>query len=138
MTEKASSGTETFVQMWLKWRSALPATLVREDPLILIRLSQLCQRGEGVSQSELKRELGINQPRLSKLMKKLEREQWITIRGSEADERLRLMTTTTMARDRMASLEADLRALLSAKSAIQKPQKGKQIQEGQQAFKLEE
>ena len=140
MVTKSSPGTELFLEMWSKWWTALPDSLVNEDPRVLIRLLKLGVPDEGISQADLKRELGINQPRLSKFMKKLLMLRWIKVRESGADGRLRLMTTTAIARDRIASLEAEFAALLPAGSSTRTRRKGvRVVQEGQQPFfELEE
>jgi DNA-binding MarR family transcriptional regulator len=114
---KDSAGLDILVAMRATWWSHVPVALAREEPGMLTRLLDLGLRARGISQSELRRELGINQPRLSKLMKKLLDERWIRVKQSETDSRVKLMTTTPTARDRIASLRTDLGSLLAAKAA---------------------
>jgi DNA-binding MarR family transcriptional regulator len=112
---------DAFVRIWSEWWSGVPAVLARQEPSVVARLLNLGLREEGISQSDLQRELGMNQPRLSKLMKKLVRAGWIRVKRSKTDSRVKLMTTTAAARDRIAVLKADLAALLAAKGAEQAP-----------------
>jgi DNA-binding MarR family transcriptional regulator len=108
------SATNLFLRIWLKWRSELPPALVKEDPRLLIRLLQLGSLDAGVSQSGVQRELAVNQPRLSKLMRKLIREEWISVEKSETDGRLATMRTTQAAQDWLATLEEGFTESLAA------------------------
>jgi DNA-binding MarR family transcriptional regulator len=119
MNTKENAGLDLFVSMWSTWLSRIPSGLSRQEPTVLTRLLALGLREQGISQSDLRRELGMNQPRLSKLMQKLLGAGWIRIRTSKTDSRVKLMTTTAAARDRIAVLKADLAALLPAKGAEQ-------------------
>jgi MarR family len=117
LATKESAGFDIFVAMRSTWWSHVPIALAREEPGMLSRLLGLGSRAGGISQSELRRELGINQPRLSKLIKKLHDERWIRVKQSETDSRVKLMTTTATARDTIASLRTELAALLAAKTS---------------------
>jgi hypothetical protein len=63
----------------------------------------------------------MNQPRLSKLMRKLLRVRWIQVKRSKTDRRIRLMTTTVTAQAWMTSLKQDLETLLRAEGLEQAP-----------------
>jgi len=104
-------GTALFLKMWVEWRSKIPKRLANEDPDMLIRLLELGGKDSGVLQSEAKRELGVNQPRLSKLMKKLLLEGWIKIEKSKVDGRRRPMKTTRKAEEYLSSLKEGLTGL---------------------------
>jgi DNA-binding MarR family transcriptional regulator len=100
--------------MWKEWSSELPERLANEDPGTLIRLLELCDNDSGVSQAEAKRELGCNQPRLSKLMKKLRNERWITVKKSEKDGRVTPMKATRTAQKWLSSLQERLSGSLDS------------------------
>ena len=115
---------DALVRTWSVWWSKVPDRLARQESSLVVRLLTLGLRQGGISQSEVKQELGIAQPRLSKLMDKLEKKKvgWIQVERSKKDRRVWLMTTTAAAQDRMAVLKADLAAaLLRAKGAGQAP-----------------
>lgn len=97
--------------MFSRWSSALPPNLSGEDPNVLIPLLGFAMSEEGISQSDLRRKIGINQPRLSKLLKKLVKQRWIRVKKSESDGRVMLVTTAAIARDLLGSLETELAAL---------------------------
>ena len=139
----------TFVRIWSAWWSGVPAVLARQEPSVVARLLNLGLLEEGISQSDLRRELGVNQPRLSKLMKKLVRAGWIRVRRPKTDSRLKLMTTTAAGREKIMGLKADLAALLPEKEAVQAsaPLRKSRLssvrrrieqQQGQQGFVLDE
>ena len=67
----------------------------------MVRLLTLGLREGGIQQSELKRQLGIAQPRLSKLMEKLGKKKagWIQVKLPETDRRVWLMTTPSVLGD---------------------------------------
>ena len=89
----------------------IPYGMYQESSLVL-RLVTLGLQEGGISQSELKLQLGIAQPRLSKLMRKLIKVGWIEVKSSKMDGRIGLMTTTGKAQGKMAALKADLAPLL--------------------------
>jgi DNA-binding MarR family transcriptional regulator len=103
-----------FVRIWADWWFRVPTGLARQEASVVARLLMLGSREGGISQSDLQRELQMNQPRLSKLMRKLLKVGWIQVKRSKTDRRIRLMTTTVSARARMASLKQDLAAFLRA------------------------
>ena len=108
------TGTSLFVKMWAEWKSKLPKSLANEDPDMLIHLLELSSNDSGVSQSEAQRELGVRQPRLSKLMKKLLNEKWINVAKSEKDGRVTPMKATRAARKWLSGLQERLTGLGAA------------------------
>lgn len=151
LASRDRDGFNVFVTMWSRWWSRVPASLAREDPGMLTHLLELGLRPGGISQSDVQRELGINQPRLSKLMRKLLDEGWIRVKKSESDSRVKLMTTTATAKDRVAKIKVDLAASLPANAREQVPppprrsrasaglrDKGVKPQRGQITFELAE
>jgi hypothetical protein len=98
--------------MWTEWKRAVPKRLAAEDPLILSRLLTHASSEAGVSRSDLEQELGLRQPRVSKLSTKLLDEKWIEIvPKSQGDGRLEFIRTTFLARTIMVDLENSLCAL---------------------------
>jgi hypothetical protein len=115
MATKDDEAFDALVRTWSVWWSRVP------ESSLVVRLLTLGLRQGGISQSELKLELGIAQPRLSKLMVKLLKVKWIKVERSETDRRVWLMTTTSAARDRVVALKADLTAVLPARGARRAP-----------------
>jgi DNA-binding MarR family transcriptional regulator len=112
---------DALVRTWSVWWSKVPDRLARQESSLVVRLLTLGLRQGGIRQSELKRQLGIAQPRLSKLMRKLLKAKWIEVERLETDRRVWLMTTTVAAADRLAALKSDLAPLLRAQRAGQPP-----------------
>src|SRR6266550_3278758 len=104
MAKRDEEVFDAFVRIWSVWWSGVPTRLARQESSLVVRLLTLGLGEGGVSQSGLKRQLGIAQPRLSKLMWKLEKVGWIQVKASKTDRRIRLITTTVKAQDRMAPL----------------------------------
>jgi DNA-binding MarR family transcriptional regulator len=145
---------ESLVRIWSAWWSRVPSAFERQESSVVVHLLTLGLREGGISQSELKRELGIAQPRLSKLTKKLLRAGWIKVRKPSAqgevkkpDNRVRLMTTTTVAKAQILSLREELAPLFwtqmvkrapglatPIKPAVSRRDKQKGEQQGQTHF----
>jgi hypothetical protein len=121
VVNKDDEAFDALVRTWSVWWSKVPDRLARQESSLVVRLLTLGLRQGGISQSELKQELGIAQPRLSKLMVKLLKIKWIKVQRSETDRRVWLMTTTAAAQDRMVALKGDLAAVLRAPGARQAP-----------------
>jgi hypothetical protein len=63
--------------MWTAWRNAVGKVLAVENPTVLSDFLRLASGTTGISRSELQRELGLKQPRTSKLSTKLMSENWL-------------------------------------------------------------
>jgi hypothetical protein len=110
--EQTMTATNRYCEMWTEWKRAVPERLAAEDPGILSQFLTYASRDAGVSRSELERELGLKQPRVSKLSAKLLDEQWIEIvEKSEGDGRVEFIRTSSLARKIMRELENLLCAL---------------------------
>lgn len=118
MAPKDEKVFDAFVRVWLEWWSGVPDRLARQESSLVVRLLTLGLREGGIQQSELKRQLGIAQPRLSKLMVKLGKKKvgWIQVKAG-TDRRVRLMTTTAAGETELAALKGDLAPLLRAQRA---------------------
>src|ERR1700760_1840903 len=100
------SATSRYCNMWTEWKGVVPEKLADEDPGILSQFLTYASRDAGVSRSELERELGLKQPRVSKLSTKLLHEQWIEIvEKPQGDGRVEFIRTTSLARKIMGNLE---------------------------------
>ena len=121
MVTRSEEAFAAFVRVWSGWWSRVPDRLARQESSLVVRLLTLGLQEGGISQAELKRELRIAQPRLSKLMVKLEKVGWIQMKASKTDRRIKLMTTTVKARGRVNALKQDLAILLQAQGARQTP-----------------
>jgi DNA-binding MarR family transcriptional regulator len=110
MTADGDSGIENFIQMWEAWQRIIPKTMRREDPRVLIAFLHLSEDAEGIFQMELKAKLEINQPRLSKLMRKLEDAEWIQIEKPADDRRKRRVVLSPAGRTGLAALRSNLKS----------------------------
>ena len=110
-----NSSIDQFLAMWTMWRSVVPPALRKEDAELLIRILQRGLSEDGISQSQLRSDLGINQPRLSKLIRKLVRLGWMSVSTCEDDGRMVLLTTTPEAKQRLMSFEKSLESLSGSK-----------------------
>ncbi len=99
------------LEVFSKWRTTVGTVLAGEDPKILVRIVELASTEGGISQRELQQELKINQPRLSKLTKRLVSARWVVVRKSSADRRVLLMRSTDHARTRVEWLRKELSAV---------------------------
>ena len=107
--------------MWSAWLATVPPSLIHEDPRLLFRFLELSSTSDGIFQQELKRGLGVNQPRLSKLTRKLVEVGWLTVSTPKDDRRKRLAITTVAGKKGLAVLRSKLGALVSRPSASPRP-----------------
>jgi DNA-binding MarR family transcriptional regulator len=117
------SATGRYCQMYAEWKRVVPETLADVDPGILSRFLTHASKEAGVSRSELEHELGLKQPKISKLSRKFLNERWIEIVDTpQGDGRVEFIRTTSMAKKVMANLEDMFSALspsaLVARSAM--------------------
>jgi DNA-binding MarR family transcriptional regulator len=112
------NGTETFVQMYSKWNAIVGNLLAGEDPNILLRVVELASTDGGISQRALQQDLKINQPRLSKLTKKLVSARWVGVRKSPSDRRVLLMRATDNAKTRVERLRMELSAIVVVPAGV--------------------
>jgi hypothetical protein len=56
---------DAVVRRWSKWWSDVPETLERQESTVVASILNLGLREGGITQSALRKELGMNQPRLS-------------------------------------------------------------------------
>lgn len=115
------SATTRYCKMWTEWKKAVPERLAAEDPLILSLYLTHASREAGVSRSDLERELGLKQPRVSKLSTKLQDEKWIEIvETPQGDGRVEFIRTTSLAKKTMGDLE-DMFSTLSPPPPVTRP-----------------
>lgn len=106
------TATNRYCKMWTEWKRVVPEKLADEDPAILSRFLTHASKEAGVSRSELERELGLKQPKISKLSTKFLNERWIEIvETPHGDGRIEFIRTTSLARRIMGNLENLLCAL---------------------------
>jgi DNA-binding MarR family transcriptional regulator len=117
------SGTAAYLEVFSNWKINVGEVLSREDPQLLVRIVELSTAKEGISQRALQEELKINQPRLSKLTKKLAVCKWVVLQKSSADHRVVLMTATDLAKTRVDWLRTELAAINAMPKAA--PKRGK-------------
>ena len=110
-------GIDLFVVMARQWRLVIPIEIANKDPGLLIRLFELGQRADGISQTDLVRELGLNESHLSKLTGKLLKLKLISVTMPTADRRFRLLKTTAKAQLLLADLEMAILPLLPTEVA---------------------
>jgi len=143
MAHNDHPGTDLLLKLWSKWNSAMPRSLRRVKPEILIRLLTFEIPEEGISLTDLRRELGLNQPHISKLTKKLVKVGWVRVKASASDGRVVLLTMTVLGREVLTKVEESLKTSLRmvfsskpAKSAGGTRRRKPRPAPGQQAFDI--
>jgi DNA-binding MarR family transcriptional regulator len=111
MATSRKTGTELFLSLWAAWESVAPAALLHQNPRIVLTLLERSARPGGVFQTELKQELGVNQPYLSKLSHKMHSAGWIKITKPKNDRRRCLTTTTAAGTQALADLKNQMNPL---------------------------
>jgi DNA-binding MarR family transcriptional regulator len=106
------SGTAEFLEVITKWKKQVGDVLARVDPQLLVRIIELSSTREGISQRDLQQALKINQPRLSKLSRKLAVCKWIELLESPSDRRVALMVATAHGKARVEWLRKELSAMV--------------------------
>jgi hypothetical protein len=105
--------TATFFAMWSAWVEVMPQALVGEDPVLLLRLLDLADVQNGITQSDLQRALQVNQSKLSKLTAKLIQKKWLEeVRPQVPDRRFLFVRTGRRAKESVLALETRLAKLL--------------------------
>ena len=111
MKANRHSGSKLFLEMWAVWETAMPQSLGRENPGLLLRLLDLGTTSNGIFQVELKSQLGMNQSHLSKLTTKLRNAGWVNVSTPENDRRKSLVKTSKAGKALLASLNKKLGAV---------------------------
>ena len=119
-------GTAKFLEVFSKWRKNVGAVLAGEDPQMLVRIVELSSTMEGISQRALLKYLQINQPRLSKLTKKLVVCRWVELQKSSTDRRMVLMNATDLAKAKVEWLRTELSAI-EVMPALAAPKRGRRL-----------
>ena len=148
MATSEDAGLDLFITMSWIWRERVPPALVHESPRTLMLILELGLAAPGISHSTMRSQLGLNQPEMSKIAKKLADRGWIQVARLETDRRSKLITTTAAGRSLLSSLKADLNRSLSdiapaeapsqqPKPSRTRPRRGSKLQqEGQTHFNL--
>jgi DNA-binding MarR family transcriptional regulator len=137
MATKKQNGTEVFMRMWAAWETVVPLELVRQNPKLVIGTLELSGRPEGIFQMELKRKLGVNQPRLSKMTSKLRKAGLVKVSIPAGDRRKALVRTSEVGKALLADFNSKLGGLGVARSSSPHPRRlGKSIRDaaGQTTF----
>jgi len=105
-----------FLEMFSRWESTA-GKLAHEDPRLLLRIIELSSIKGGISQRALRQELKINQPRISKLTKKLTSSKlaggpWVVVRKLPSDHRVVLTVATAQAKDKTNCLRTELTSIV--------------------------
>ncbi len=100
--------TSLLLGLLSKWRAGVPDSLSTEDPLVLLRVLDCVDATDGISQADLNWKLGLNQSRLSKLLKKMIREGWLEQAHDHYDRRLQMLRSTSSGREVLYFLESNL------------------------------
>jgi DNA-binding MarR family transcriptional regulator len=145
-----TAGLDLFLTMSWIWRKRVPPALVHESPRTLMLILELGLAPPGISHSTMRSQLGLNQPEMSKIAKKLADRGLIQVARLEADRRVKLITATDVGRNLLSCLKTDLNMSLSdiapAKAPSQqpkpsrpKPRRGSKLQPvGQTSFKVDD
>jgi DNA-binding MarR family transcriptional regulator len=117
------------------WRSVIPMPVAGEDPEILTRFLCLADTKRGICHADLQRELGLLQPRVSRLTDRLLDLKWVRIvPRPDGDRRMRLVQTTPKARGAMRSVEDELAHALNVKSTVRPRRKEVAVHPGQMSL----
>ena len=114
---------DVYLKMHSAWRDGIPKRLQGVEPSVLITILKLVESEEGISQSAVQSALGLTQWGLSKIKRKLVRENWVKVWRPESDRRRLLMSATPKARLAMGQLQVKLIALLKLPVASKPHQK---------------
>jgi DNA-binding MarR family transcriptional regulator len=116
--------TDLYCRMRSTWQSQMPKLLADENPQILTQLLRLAEVKEGVSHSDIERDLAILESRLSKLVAKLLEEGWLrVVPKPKGDRRKRFVQTTPKAASAMRLVEVELASALEVKSPVRSRRK---------------
>lgn len=114
-------GDQLFLKMSQIWAFAMPPVFKGENPQLAAKLLELAGLPEGVSQTQLKQDLGLDQSRASRLCTRLKKEGWVTEDIPRGDGRLRFIRLTPTARESLQKLRMDLtNACATLRSAAEK------------------
>lgn len=102
-------GLELFLELHDIWEAKIPAALRGEDPRLLSRFLELCDSEEGVSQADLRRYLKTDQPRISRLAKRLRETGLVSDDIPRTDGRVRQTKLTPEGHELLHRLWADLK-----------------------------
>jgi DNA-binding PadR family transcriptional regulator len=73
-----------FVDLWQAWNSIVPKKLVRQNPLAVFAILEMCDGRGGRFQMEIRSELGLGESHLSKLLEKLVQVRWIAVTSKDS------------------------------------------------------
>lgn len=93
---------------WQAWKEVAPRELVRQNPLAILRILDLCDDANGIFQMELCAGLGVKQSYLSKLIRKLASSRWINVSAPESGRGRCLVKTTATGKRVLKRLTAKL------------------------------
>jgi DNA-binding MarR family transcriptional regulator len=114
-------GLELFLELYDIWVAKTPAALRAEDPRFLSSFLRLCDSAEGISQANLRKALKVDQPRISRLAKRLKKLGIVRDDIPLTDGRIRLTKLTPEGHELVRRLWADLKGMrLNFRSAIEK------------------
>jgi len=106
-----ATGIKLYVAMQSVWDKRIPKGLAGVDPDLLIRLLELADCKDGITQETLETGLRVSQSRLSKLKDKLVAAKWVKV-WKPADRRKLLMRTAPQAQEFLSEMRSALAALI--------------------------
>ncbi len=110
MATSEATGLDLFITMATIWQKRVPPTLVDESPSTLTQILELSSAATGMSHSAMQQRLGLSQPEMSNIAKKLVTAGWIRSTRLEANRRVKLITATAAGRSLLSTLKTDLNA----------------------------
>jgi DNA-binding MarR family transcriptional regulator len=102
-------GLELFLELCRIWDAAVPKPLRGEDPSLLSRFLELSDSDNGVAQADLRKELKVSQPQISRLALRLKKAGLVTDNIPVADGRVRLTKLTPTGKELLHKLWLDLK-----------------------------
>jgi DNA-binding MarR family transcriptional regulator len=127
---------DVYLTMHSAWRDGIPKRLQGVEPSVLITILKLAEREEGISQSAVQSTLALTQWGLSKIKRKLVRENWVKVWRPTSDRRRLLMSATPKARLAMDTLESKLAATMKRTATPKAGQKGSHLRPPANAHSL--
>jgi hypothetical protein len=111
---QANHTIDQFCAFQKAWDQAIPATLLKHDPVTIVNFVRIATKAGGASARELQEQLELLQSAASKLTKTLFEEGWITkLPNPNEDRRSELLLTTAQGRVAISNIESCLNSTIA-------------------------
>lgn len=124
------AGIKNFLEMWSQWCRVF-GPLREEDPVVLLGVLQLIIEADGATQRTIETALRLKQSRVSKLIKKLEADDWVKAHKSATDKRVVLVTATVRTKNALRQFDNAIRGDPAAREKSVSRRQPSRVPEGQ-------